>query len=171
MTITKALTYLLCLTLTSCASDHTRTTNSSAAKKHKHLLPKVPAKTIPGGTADNWRYLGTTSDKQLAIEINESSITSDNEAINYQDRKTLIDINNFDYQGLTAKYKYSLSWWQLSCQQQQYKIITTSIYDSYGNLIKKYNFTNTTASAINSGSIAAIEQAYICNGATRNIGY
>lgn len=138
----------------------------------KSKFPKVPPKQVPGGIGDNWRYLGLTSDKLIAIEINESSIKNNGLSTNFQDRKTIIEPKKFNYK-TTPEYKYSLSWWQIDCSKQLYSINSTSIYDLYGNLIKSYSFgkQNIASSAIPQDSIANEQYQYICKGINRGLGY
>lgn len=148
-------------------------TNNKKPKPKKSNIPKVSAKQIPGGTGDNWRYLGISKDNQMAIEINESSLKNNNILSLFQDRKTIINPSKFNYASITSNYKYSLSWWQMNCSLKQYTITTTSIYDNNGNLIKTYPFSDPTTpySKITSGSIAELQYNYVCLGINRNLGY
>ena len=150
-------------------------------KTKKSPLARVPVRTLPGGEGDNWRYLGTSADSLLALEINESSITTTNNNISFQDRKTVVDPNKFNYSGfnpsalspsgLNQNYKYSVSWWQLKCSQKQYTITSSSMYDAYGKLIKNYALNTSSWSNINNGSIAELQYNYLCHGTNRNLGY
>ncbi len=168
---------LLSVLFTGCAFSSTGSKSRKSSYK-KSSMPKVPPKQVPGGTGDNWRYLGTSQDKMIALEINESSISKTQSPASgsyniFQDRKTVIDPSKFNYQGLTPSYKYSLSWWQMDCSSKRYSISSTSIYDVLGNLIKTYPFNNTTPnwSNIDSGSLAELQYNYICLGINRSIGY
>lgn len=168
----KNLLVLPIIALTTACS--TMDSSSAYSRSHKSAnkkssVPKVPPKVVPGGTGDNWRYLGNSEDGLITSEINESSIS--NGSVNkFQDRKTIVDQTKFNYQNLTPKYKYNLSWWRIDCAQKQYIIDSSSIYDVYGNLIKNYYFSSDWSS-INSGSIVDKQYNYICKGDGRNIGY
>lgn len=166
------LAFLTVLFLNGCATNSSSSYKKSKSKS-KNTLPRVPAKSLPGGSGDNWRYLGSSQNGQLAIEINESSIKTINEMNNFQDRKTVVEPAKFNYQGLTARYKYSLSWWQLDCNQRQYSIRSTDLYDAYGKLVKSYTFSgaDSDAAAIASGSIAELQYNYLCIGSNRSVGY
>ena len=155
--------------LSACAFNSSSSSNQARLKKNP--VPRVPPKQLPGGNGDNWRYLGT--DQQLAVEINESSISTSNGTSRFQDRKTVIEPSKFDYQGLSVNYKYSLSWWQLNCSQKQYSIDSTSLYDLNGKLIQTYSVNSATSSWINiaSGSMAELQYAYLCMGSNRSLGY
>ena len=139
---------------------------NSSTKSWKSSVPKVPAKQLPGGSADTWRYLGSTN--LVAVEINESSISTNANFDSFQDRKTVIEPNKLNYQG--TAYKYALSWWQLNCTHKQYLINATSLYDSFGKLITTYPLT-TNWSTIASGSIAELQYNYLCQGTNRTLGY
>lgn len=167
------ITPTISLLLISCASQSSSNTYSKNHKStQKSSLPKVPAKVLPGGSGDNWRYLATSDDNQIAIEINDSSISKNSSINKFQDRKTIINPAKFNYQNFTPNYKYSLSWWQLNCDQKQIIINSTSIYDEFGKLIKNYSFnSNNVWSNISSDSIAEQQYNYICNGTKRNLGY
>lgn len=165
------------VTISTCLISCSSQSSSGAYSKNyknskKSSLPKVPPKIMPGGSGDNWRYLATTSDNQIAIEINDASISNNNSINKFQDRKTIINPTNFDYQSLTPKYKYSLSWWQMNCNQKQTLITATNIYDEYGKLLKSYSFDDNSGwTNIDRGSIAEQQYNYICNGVYRNLGY
>ncbi len=146
-------------------------TNSSKSYKGKKTIPKVPTKQVPGGTTDNWRYLGTSQDGQIAVEISESSINKTAQNVKFQDRKTLTNAPKTKNTGTLGNYKYSLSWWNMDCLNKQYYINNTTIYDDYGKLLKNYNFSSTQAINISSGSIAELQYNYVCQGLNRQIGY
>ena len=100
------LIFALSFTINSCSttggsSSYSRTHKSTSKKSS---IPKVPPKVMPGGSGDNWRYLGSSDDRLITSEINESSITS-GKINKFQDRKTVVDQNKFNYQNLTPKYK------------------------------------------------------------------
>ena len=161
------------LSLIACSSSSNGTNSYLKSYKNtkKNSLPKVPPKKLPGGSGSNWRYLGSTDDNLLAIEINESSIRSTNKIYSFQDRKTVVTPNKYNYQGMPS-YKYNLSWWKLSCTQKQFIITASSIYDVYGNLIKNYAFDdNEQWSSVTAGSIAEQQYNYICKGLNRTLGY
>ncbi len=146
-------------------------TSPSGKSRTKSKIPKVPAKQLPGGTTDNWRYLGTSQDGQIAVEISESSIIKSDNKAKFQDRKTIINSAVLGSQNPMGNYKYSLSWWNMDCTSKQYYISNTVIYDTYGKLIKAYNFSSTQAIAISSGSIAELQYNYVCQGVNRQLGY
>lgn len=160
--------------LASCSSNSSPTYSKSyksSTSKTKSSIPKVPAKIIPGGNGDNWRYLGATSNTAIRVEINESSITPQSaKQYKYQDRKTIVNPSNFAYQN-TPSYYYSLSWWLMDCNSQQYIVNSTALYDVYGKPIKNYNFTDQNYSPVTKGSIAEQQYNYICNNSNRNVGY
>lgn len=157
----------LVLGLSSCATK----SSSKSYKGKKSSIPKVPVKQIPGGTTDNWRYLGTSQDGQIAVEVSESSITKTNNKVKFQDRKTITNSNPNSSSGALGNYKYSLSWWNMDCTTKQYYIANTTIYDDFGKLIKNYNFTSTQPINISSGSIAELQYNYVCQDKNRQIGY
>ncbi len=164
---------LISVLMTGCATN-TNASSKSRYSSRKSPVPKVPPRIIPGGSGDNWRYLGTTQNNTISDEINESSIQLSDGQKNisrYQDRKTIIDTNNFSYNGLTPKYKFSLSWWKMDCSQKQYLIDSSSIYDEYGKPLKSYRLDSSNWSPVNSGSLAELQYNYICLGTNRGIGY
>lgn len=144
---------------------------SGTSSKSKTSIPKVPARVMPGGDSDNWRYLGTTENGNLAIDINESSISNQQaNTYKYQDRKTVVNPSNFAFNGL-PNYRYSLSWWIMNCDSQQYTITSTSLFDAYGKPIKSYYFDQSKYSNVTRGTISEKQYNYICNNNYRNIGY
>jgi len=153
--------------LSNCAINSSNKTH----KSKKSSIPKVPAKQLPGGTSDNWRYLGTSQDGQISVEISESSINKTDTQTKFQDRKTIINPTTLSASNAISKYKYSLSWWSMDCNNKQYFISSTAIYDDYGKLIKDYSFSNNQPINIGSGSIAELQYNYVCQGINRQIGY
>lgn len=158
---------IVSLGLSNCATNSSK----KSYKPKKSTIPKVPAKQIPGGTTDNWRYLGTSQDGQIAVEISESSISKTANSVKFQDRKTLTNTQKNSTSGTIGNYKYSLSWWNMDCSSKQYYINNTAIYDDYGKLLKNYNFSSTQAITISGGSIAELQYNYVCQGVNRQIGY
>lgn len=168
-----ALIIIASLTLGGCATDAS-SKKPSSRKTQRSSLPKVPPKVVPGGTGDNWRYLGTSKDQLIADEINESSISlvdAGKQLNRYQDRKTIVNTAQFNYNGITPNYKYSLSWWKIDCLQKQYLIDSTTLYDAYGKLIKQYSLNSNQWSQINADSIAQLQYNYVCQGINRGLGY
>lgn len=161
-------------TISACSSNRSPNytkSYSGTSSKSKTSIPKVPTRLMPGGSGDNWRYLGATENGNLAIEINESSIANQqSNSYKYQDRKTIIEPSNFPFNGL-PNYRYSLSWWIMNCDSQQYKITSTSLFDSYGKPIKNYYFDQSNYSNVTKGTISEKQYNYICNNNYRNIGY
>ena len=94
--------------ITSCSSIKKPITSSSTTSTTSKV-PRLPKKTLPGGDYDNWRYLGTT-DSQVVVEINESSVVVATfpQIYSFSDRKRVIDINKFKYVDNT-KYKIYFS--------------------------------------------------------------
>lgn len=138
-------------------------------------LPKTPRFALPGGNSENWRYLGTTDDNQIADEIDYTSIES--VIINtykYQDRKTIISPNTFTYASGQPQYKFAIGSWMINCVKEQYLLTQTTIYDTYGNLIKQYDYTNDNDVKwlkFGHGSIAYMQYNFICLNQNKNLGY
>lgn len=159
--------------ISACSSNRNPYSKSytGSSSKSKSSLPKVPARIVPGGNADNWRYLGVTSNSSLAIEINESSINKQyGNTYKYQDRKTVVNPAGFAYNG-TPNYYYSLSWWKINCDTKQYQTTETNLYDSYGKFIQNYSFSGNSLTTIPAGSVADMQYNYVCNNVYRNVGY
>lgn len=168
------ITLILAISIMSACSSNKSPYSKSytgSSGKSKNSLPKVPARIVPGGSGDNWRYLGVTGNSALAIEINESSINKQSGNIyKYQDRKTVVNPANFAYNG-TPNYYYSLSWWKINCDTKQYLTLETALYDGYGKSIKNYSFSNNSFANVASGSVAETQYNYVCNNVYRNVGY
>lgn len=150
--------------------------SSKSSKSGKSNLPKVPPKVVPGGTGSNWRYLGTSDDGQLVIEINDASITSAKiQVYNFQDRKTAVSPTTFtSYTKNQPQYKYILSSWQIDCGNKQYIIESATLYNDSGAVLQQYDYThnsNIRWVKFGSGSIAELQYNYICLNKNRTLGY
>ncbi len=153
-------------------STNSPSKNKSSKSNSKSKIPKVPARSMPGGNEDNWRYLGLSNDGTFGTEINDASIKQiDDNQYSYQERKTIIDTIQYSYQMNTPKYVYSLSAWQMNCKNQSYKISSTTLYDQLGKQIKEITLYSDKELSIRKNSISWQEYNYICNGVGRNIGY
>lgn len=168
------ITFTSCTIIVACSSPSTpysRSYNSTTTTKTKSSLPKVPPRIMPGGDGDNWRYLGRSNNGTIGVEINNDSISSqDNNQYKFQDRKTIVNPSGYAYNG-TPSYRYSLSWWSLNCSTRQYQITSTALYDNYGKPVTSYNFDQTQSSTASSGSIAEAQYNYVCNNIKKNVGY
>jgi hypothetical protein len=158
------------LSLTSCAWF------SSPPKKSTLTLPKVPPVTVPGGSGDNWRYLGTSSDNQLVVEINDKSISVKGVQIYaFQDRKMVVAPHKFSsYLPNQPHYKYIITNWQMDCNNKQYLIETATLYNEVGAVLLTYDYSqnvNVKWIKFGSGSIAELQYNYICLNQNRMLGY
>jgi hypothetical protein len=143
---------------------------------HKRL-PRVPSLTLPGGKGDNWRYLGTTLNNEIISEINESSIKNvySNESLySFQDRKTIINPNNFTYPENQPHYKYILGEWQLNCLDQTYIISSATIFNENGIKIASFDYShdsNIRWIKFGKSSIGELQYNYVCLNKNRELGY
>ncbi len=142
----------------------------------KTSIPKIPIIQIPGGNDYSWRYLGTTDNNMVIIEINDNSISSYEPLIyNFQDRKTIIDINKFAYLNNQPHYKYLISNWQINCgTKPSYLIVNATMYNESGNKIAHYDYIHDDTvrwMLIGTGSIAELQSNYICLNKNRELGY
>lgn len=168
--------YLLVLTVTlnSCAWM-----SSSTNKSAKSSLPKTPQIQKPGGTGDNWRYLGTTDDGVLVDEIDSKSINSgvssqNTQVFNFQDRKTVVLPNKFAYPSNQPRFKYLISTWQMDCNSKQYLLNTATLFNESGVKLTHYNYANDSDVKwlkLGSGSFADMQYSFICLNTNRNLGY
>lgn len=141
----------------------------------KARIPKVPTKKLPGGSTDNWRYLGINKDGTFAVEINDSSITTiagRSGIRKFQDRKTIVNPVKFNYP-TNKKYKYSLSWWKIDCTEQKISITETELYNDLGISIQNDSFSQANApwKYIEKNSIAQLQYDYVCLNVNRHLGY
>ena len=63
---------ILLLSVNGCAFFSSSSSKSKPSNGER--LPKAPATVVPGGSGNNWRYIGTSSDGQLVVEIDDNSI-------------------------------------------------------------------------------------------------
>ncbi len=163
---------ILCLLNSGCSTSPSSNKGTSKNHSTKNSLPKVPAKQLPGGNGDNWRYLGTSAELAISVEINEASIIHNAELYTFAERKTIVNPQKFNYPDLAQRYKYSISWWKLNCGKHQYQISSNATYNELGVILTQYTFpSDITPSLIVAGSIADMEYQYLCNGLKRNLGY
>jgi hypothetical protein len=170
--ITNYPSLLLFFGLSSCAFF-----SSSNKTVPKKPLPKVPTNVVPDGNGDNWRYIGTTNDGILIVEIDNNSIFSIKkpaEVFNFKDRKTIIDSSQFVYPSGQPHFKYLINSWQMDCQNKKYLLTHASMYNQLGKLVGNYNYTNNDNVkwlSFGSDSIAELEYKFICLNQNRNLGY
>ncbi|MCE2705489.1 MAG: hypothetical protein LW807_00195 [Proteobacteria bacterium] len=161
--------------IVSCATSKQNTSSINNNSNIKSILPKVPKTSLPGGNTDNWRYIGTTDNNQIADEIDNNSIKSINIQIyQFLDRKTIVSPNNFVYANQQQPYKFALGLWTINCIDKKYILNQMSIYDTYGTLIKTYDYTsdsNVKWLIIGDKTIAEMQYEYICLSQNKNLGY
>ena len=150
----------------------------SSSTKHTPL-PKVPTAIVPGGTSENWRYIGTTDDGLLVIEIDNNSVNSatskDNlQVFNFQDRKTVVSPSQFTYPASQPHFKYLINTWQMDCNHKKYIVVSATMYNQLGAKIGHYDYKNEDSVKwlnFGSGSIASLEYNFVCLNQNRNLGY
>jgi hypothetical protein len=136
-------------------------------RKHKHHgsqahhMPHVTVPVVPGGTSDNWHYLG--SSHNVIVEIDSDSVHhNDDNSVVFRDRKTM---KHDDQQ-----YKYVISYWQINCEARNYVITKINVYDNHGKNIYNKNFYHTGSNKIHKKTIASMLYTYVC-GNNRLLGY
>lgn len=156
----------------SCSTSNTKKYNKSpTTTSSKSKIPRVPAKILPGGTGDNWRYIGISKDGLIGTEIDNSSIIAiSNNQYKFQERKTIMDTNKMSYPSGMPKYMYSISNGKIDCNSKQYILNSTTLYDRLGKLIRTTQLDNQYTNIVSKSS-AEQEYNFICNGLNRNIGY
>lgn len=142
-------------------------------------LPHVPSIQLPGGRGDNWRYLGTTSNNEIISEINEISIksltnSSKKNIFSFEDRKTIINPNNFPYPDNLPHYKYALGTWQMNCKDKTYLLDNTTLFNEAGKQIANFNYKNSSDIKwikFGKSSIGELQYNYVCLNKNRILGY
>jgi hypothetical protein len=147
-------------------------------KSHKsRSLPRAPQTKVPDGTGDNWRYIGTTSDGMMIIEINNNTIIPTKQKVqifNFSDRKTIADSAQYSYPSGQPHFKYIVNTWQMDCSNKQYLITSAKMYSLAGAILKQYDYSHDDSvkwMSFGSGSIAELEYKYVCLNQNRNLGY
>ena len=133
----------------------------------------------PGGTGDNWRYMGTTDDGTLIDEVNVDSIRSgvsdtNSQIFSFEDRKTVILANKFAYPVNEPHFKYLISSWQINCTSMEYLMKTTTLYNEVGTKLTSYDYNNDNNIKwlkLGSGSFAQMQYNFVCLNINRNLGY
>lgn len=168
-----ASSFLLFFILSNCAFF----SSSSTKKSNNKPFPRSPNTVVPDGSGDNWRYIGTTNDGTLVVEINNNSITNTkdtSEIFNFEDRKMVVDPAQFIYPSGQPHFKYLINSWQMDCQNKKYILMSASMYNQAATLLGKYNYANNDDVKwlnFGSGSIAELEYKFVCLNQNRNLGY
>ena len=151
----------------------------SSYKPSKTNIPKLPQSQKPGGTGDNWRYIGTTDDNSMIDEINVNSInsgvsTNNTQIFNFEDRKTVTAPNKFAYPTNEPRFKYLISSWQINCSTQEYLMRTTTLYNESGTKLTAYDYINDSNIKwlkLGNGSFAHMQYNFVCLNINRDLGY
>lgn len=163
------------LTFSGCAWFGFVGSSQSSNSNTKVRLPKTTQTQIPGGNTSNWRYIGTTTSGELIDEINDQSITATAESgiYSYSDRKTISDPSKFQYAD-QLRYKYILSNWLMDCNNQQYILNLSTLYNESGTMLRQIDYSKNNSVKwlqFGDGSIAQMQYNYICLNQNRNLGY
>ena len=149
----------------------------NSKKPHQQPFPKAPTQVSPGGNGDNWRYIGTTNDGMLVIELNNNSIqnTKHNpELFNFEDRKMVVEPTQYTYPNGQPHFKYVINAWQIDCKNKKYLLLNAKTYNPAAKLLGSYNYANDNNVkwiSFGEGSIAELEYKFICLNQKRNLGY
>lgn len=152
--------------------------SSNHGTSHKKTsLPRAPTIRIPEGSGDNWRYIGTTTDGLIIIELNNNSIQAlknSNEIFNFEDRKTVVEPTQYTYAAGQPHFKYIINTWQIDCQNKKYLLLTANMFNQAAVSIGKFDYTNNSDVKwlnFGEGSIADLEYKFVCLNQNRNLGY
>lgn len=151
--------------------------NEKASRKLSPPTTKLIQK--PGGDTNNWRYLGTSEDGVLVDEIDINSISliptiKNNSNYTYQDRKTIVLTNEFNYPNNQPRFKYLISNWQINCTTHEYLLNSTTLYNDAAIKLISYNYSNLNNAkwlTIGTQSFAAMQYDFICLNQNKNLGY
>ena len=129
----------------------------------------------PGGTGNNWRYLGSTKNGLLVDEIDAQSISlqnGGNKIYTYKDRKTVIYPNLFTYPSSQPRFKFLISTWQINCESKQYNLKETVLYNESSQKITSYNYYNQPKwQNINDKSFSNLQFGFVCLNINKSLGY
>ncbi|WP_165007164.1 surface-adhesin E family protein [Neisseria yangbaofengii] len=111
----------------------------------------------------NWQNIGTTSNGNIKIAVDKSSIKRNGQLVIFRDRKVISKPNEEKFVN-TPAYKTALADWEIHCGNKTYRLTALQLLNDHGQTVtnQRYTATNLRPMSVMSGSITEKQYELVC---------
>ncbi|WP_416191630.1 surface-adhesin E family protein [Neisseria sp. CCUG12390] len=111
----------------------------------------------------NWQSIGTTSNGNIKVSVDKSSIKKNGQLVTFRDRKVISKLSEEQFAN-TPAYKTALADWEIHCTNKTYRLTALQLLDERGQTVtnQRYTATNLRPMGVMSGSITEKQYELVC---------
>lgn len=124
------------------------------------LLAACSSSNSPSG---NWQTLGTTSNGNIKVYVDKSSIKRNSPLVTFRDKKVVSKLNEERFVN-TPAYKMAIGDWEMHCQNKTYRLTALQLINDRGTVMtnEQYTATDLRPMSVMSGSITEKQFELVC---------
>lgn len=127
------------------------------------LISFLTACASSGGVAGHWQNIGTTSNGNIKVSVDKSSIQKKGTLVTFRDRKVVSNLNEERFVN-TPRYKTAIGDWEIHCSNKTYRLTALQLLDEHGQPLtnERYTATNLRPMSVMSGTITEKQYELVC---------
>lgn len=127
------------------------------------LISFLTACASSGGVGGHWQNIGTTSNGNIKVSVDKSSIQRNGALATFRDRKVVSDSNEERFVN-TPRYKTAIGNWEMHCSNKTYRLTALQLLDEHGQTLtnERYTATNLRPMSVMSGTITEKQYEMVC---------
>lgn len=116
-----------------------------------------------GGSGGNWQSIGTTSNGNIKVAVDKSSIKKNGQLVTFRDRKVISKMSEEQFAN-TPAYKTALADWEMHCGNKTYRLTALQLQNERGQTVtnQRYTATNLRPMSVMSGTITEKQYEMVC---------
>ena len=115
------------------------------------------------GSGGNWQSIGTTSNGNIKVAVDKSSIKKNGALATFRDRKIINKLSEERFVN-TPAYKTALADWEIHCTNKTYRLTALQLINEHGQTVsnEKYTATNLRPMSVMSGTVTEKQYELVC---------
>ncbi|QEY23891.1 surface-adhesin E family protein [Neisseria animalis] len=111
----------------------------------------------------NWQQIGTISDGNIKVAVDQSSIKKKGVLVSFRDRKIIVKPGEERFNNMPA-YKTALSDWEIHCTNKTYRLTALQLLNERGQTLsnQQYTATNLRPMSIMHGTVTEKQYELVC---------
>lgn len=111
----------------------------------------------------NWQSIGTTSNGNIKVSVDKSSIKKNGQLVTFRDRKVISKLSEEQFAN-TPAYKTALAEWEIHCGNKTYRLTALQLQNEHGKTVthERYTATNLRPMSVMNGTITEKQYEMVC---------
>lgn len=117
-----------------------------------------------GGNGGNWQSIGSSSNGNIKIFIDQSSIQKSGQLVTFRDKKVVSKASEESFANM-PQYKTAISTWEIHCANKTYRLNALQLINEQGKVIanEKYTATSLRPMSVMNGTVTEKQYEQVCN--------